>query len=212
MSEAFYKTVRLLGGAIFRIASAPIVLHRERADRPGAYILAANHGSAFDAPLLIVTTPRVIYWLSIVELFRHPLLRWFLTGMRAAPLDRSKADSATMRVMLRHLRAGRVIGIFPEGRMRTEEESVLHGGEIRDGICKLAQLASVPVLPCVVSGSENFRDWKSWLPLARTRFAVAYGKVIFARADLAKTEARAAMAEEIQRAFRDLNEEIQRCA
>ncbi len=195
---------------IFRVASDPLVLHRSRADRTGACILAANHGSEFDAPLIIATTPRVIYWLSIVEIFGNPFMRWFLTGMLASPLDRSRADSATLRILLRHLHAGRVVGMFPEGGLRSDETSVLSGGEIRDGICRLAQLAGVPVLPCVVRGSERFRRWQSWLPLARTRFAVAYGEPISPRRDLPKHEACTEMTAELQRAFRGLNEEIER--
>ena len=83
MSELFYRTVRSVGSAIFRLASAPRVLHAERAPRTGAYLLAANHTCAYDAPLLIAVNPRMIHWLSIVEIFRHPLSRWFLNAFGA---------------------------------------------------------------------------------------------------------------------------------
>lgn len=208
MSALFYKTVRLVGGTIFRIASAPRIIHVERARRPGAYLLAANHTSPFDAPLLIAATPRVIHWLSIAELFRNPLSRWFLTAFGASPLDRSKVDTMTMRKIMRHMRAGRVVGIFPEGGVRKEEDSILRSGTIHDGVCKLAQLAQVPVLPCVVLGSENFHRWTSWLPFARTRWAVAFGEPVWSRTELDRESARAAMVEEITLALRALHAEV----
>src|SRR5258708_14879646 len=101
MSELFYRAVRCVGGAIFRIASNPLILHAERARGPGAYLLAANHESPFDAPLLIAATPRVIHWLSIVEIFRHPAARWFLSSMGASPLDRSLFDTLTVSRIVR---------------------------------------------------------------------------------------------------------------
>jgi 1-acyl-sn-glycerol-3-phosphate acyltransferase len=208
MSELFYRLVRMVGTTIFQYASSPRILHAERAGLEGAYLLAANHTCAYDAPLLIAATPRIIHWVSIVELFRNPLSRWFLKTFGALPLDRSKADSATVRKVTRLLAAGEVVGIFPEGGMRHDEESVLEAGAINDGVCKLAQLANVPVLPCVVLGGEKFRRWTNWLPGARTRWVVAFGEPIAPRREPDRSSARVAMAEEITQALRALRTEV----
>lgn len=203
MSEAFYKVVRFVGGTVFRVASRPLILHAERAAQPGPWLLAANHASPFDAALLIAATPRVIYWLSIVEIFRNPFTRWFLTAMLAVPLDRSRVDTVTVRKFVRNLRAGRVAGLFPEGGLRRDAESVLAGGALKDGVGKLAELARVPVLPCVIVGGERFRRWTSWLPLFRTRWAVAYGEPI-----ALGPGGGAALVAELETALRALHEEV----
>ena len=208
MNETFYKLVRAIGTPIFHVSARPLVLHAVRAQRTGAYLLAANHESAFDSALLIATTPRLIHWLSIVEIFRNPFSRWFLSSMGATPLDRSKADTATVRTLARHLRAGRVVGIFPEGGVRDEEGSVLGGGAIKDGVARIAQIADVPVVPCVVRGGAQYRRWVAWLPLRRTRWAVAFGEPIFLRPGLDRAAARAALTEELQRALVALQEEV----
>lgn len=208
MSELFYRTVRAIGSAIFYSASSPRVLHAERAPRSGAYLLAANHTCAYDSPLLIAVTPRIIHWLSIVELFHNPLSRWFMSAFGALPLDRSKTDTTTVRKITRLLKAGEVVGIFPEGRLRRNEDSVLRSGSIDSGICKLAQLAGVPVLPCVVLGAEKFRHWRNWLPGARTRWAVAFGEPIPPRTLPDRATAQAAMAQEITLALRALHAEV----
>lgn len=209
MSEPFYRAIRLVSGAIFRLASQPVILHRERATRPGAFLLAANHVSPFDAPLLIAATPRVIYWLSIVEIFRHRFARWFLTAMLASPLDRSRVDTSTVRKIARHLRAGKVVGLFPEGGVRRGEDSVLGGAPLKDGIAKLAELADVPVLPCVVLGGDQFGRWTSWLPLFRTRWAVAFGKPLFLAADGDRSLGRQKLLAEIERSMRELHMELE---
>lgn len=208
MSVLFYRAVRLVGSAIFRVASRPLVLHRERAARPGAFLLAANHESPFDAPLLIAATPRVIYWLSIVEIFRHPFARWFLGSMLASPLDRSRADPLTVRKIARHLRAGRVVGLFPEGGVMRGADSVLHGGPLKDGIARLAELAGVPVLPCVVLGGGQFHRWTSWLPLFRTRWAVAFGEPLSLNSHRDRAVARAELLAAVERSLRELHEEV----
>ena len=209
MSAPFYRAVRLVGTAIFRVASHPLILHRKRAACPGAYLLAANHESPFDAALLIAATPRIIHWLSIVELFRHPFTRWFLSSMLAAPLDRSRPDSTTVRVLLRHLRAGCVVGLFPEGQLRPGEASVLHGGELSESVVRLAEIARVPVLPCVVLGGHAFARWPAWLPLFRTRWVVAFGEPLTLRADLDRAAARRILLAEFTRSLRQLHSEAQ---
>jgi 1-acyl-sn-glycerol-3-phosphate acyltransferase len=207
VSEFFYRAVRCVGTAVFRIASQPRIIHAERARRPGAYLLASNHESAFDAPLLVAATPRVIYWLSIVEIFRHPAARWFLSSMEATPLDRSRADTTTVRRMVRHLRQGRVVGIFPEGGLKTGEDSALKQGSIHEGVCRLAMLARAPVIPCVVLGGGKFTRWTRWLPGAGTRWAVAFGEPIFPRQDSDRDSACKALAAEITLALRALSSE-----
>jgi 1-acyl-sn-glycerol-3-phosphate acyltransferase len=208
MSKRFYKVVRMIGSRVFWHASAPRILHAERAAREGAYLLAANHLSPYDAPLLIATTPRVIHWLSIVEIFRNPLVGWFLRGVGAEPLDRGKVDTRTVRAIVRHLRNGDVVGIFPEGGVRSGTSSVLDEGGIHEGVCKLAYLARVPVVPCVVLGGSKFSRWICWLPGARTRWAVAYGEPIFPDVERDRTETCNAMAVEITSAMRTLQAEV----
>ena len=208
MSETFYKLVRWTGTRIFLVASAPRVLHAERAARPGAYLLASNHTSAYDAPLLIASTPRIIRWLSITEIFRNPLMGWFLRGMGAEPLDRQSVDTRTVRAVVRRLRAGDVVGIFPEGGTRPDDESVLAGGRILDGVCKLAYLARVPVLPAVVLGSAKFNHWTCWLPGARTRWAIVFGDAIFPNAEDDRAAGCERMRTEIEQAMRTLQTEI----
>ena len=144
----------------------------------GAYILAATHFSPFDVPLLVRHSHRKLDFVSIVEVFAKPFVGWFYGNMNAFPLDRSKTDSKTVRIIRDRLRRGRVIAIFPEGNLRKWEDSVLNGGEIKPGIARLAQMVGVPIIPVVVLDSQKYGSWKSWLPLRRTKYCINFGEPI----------------------------------
>lgn len=210
MSDFFYQTVRAIGGAIFWVSSRPSVLHAHRTQQPCGYILASNHHSYLDVPCLVAATPRIIDWLSILELFQNPLLAWFLRSMGAFPLDRTKPDPATVRLIVRRLRQGRVVGVFPEAGLRAAPNAIYNGGEFDPGVIRLALMARAPILPCVILGSKNFYPIRSWLPLRRTRFAVIYGNPIPPKDDLDRPAAIASMARELQEAFRSLHAELSR--
>lgn len=205
----FYRAVWLLGYPHFRLASRPRVLHRERVRRlSGGFLLAANHVSPFDCPLLMMVTPRMIWWLSVAEFFQRRWSRWFLTALGAMPLDRNRPDPRTVRRVVSHLRAGRVVGIFPEGRLRPGADSVLHGGKLDEGVCRLAGLAGVPILPCVVLGGERFWRWQAWVPGAGTRWTVAFSEPLWFPAGTGDARTRAAaMVGELAERLRALAEE-----
>jgi 1-acyl-sn-glycerol-3-phosphate acyltransferase len=179
VSDWYYRLVRFVGRSAFIVSSRPVVLHAERADRKGAYIVASTHLSAYDVPVLIRHTSRLLDFVSIVEVFRVPLARWFFTNMNAMPLDRGRVDTVTTRQVLDRLGRGRVVAMFPEGRLQDEAGSVLNGGKIRTGIFGIARKANVPIIPCVVLGTRAYRRLAQWMPVRGTVYGMNYGEPIF---------------------------------
>lgn len=178
MSNWFYNMVWCIGSPAFIVSASPVVLHRDRARRQGPWILAANHLSPYDVSCLIRETPRILDFVSVVEVFRKPLVAWFFRNMGAFPLDRGRVDTGTTRIILDRLRRGRVVAMFPEGRVRKENESLLNGAPFKPGVLRLARLAGVPILPCVILGTAAYHRFSSWLPLRRTIYAINYGMPI----------------------------------
>jgi 1-acyl-sn-glycerol-3-phosphate acyltransferase len=101
-----------------------------------------------------------------------------------------------------------MVGMFPEGGVRRPANSVFAGGPLQPGFAKLAQVADVPVLPCVVVGGGKLRRWMNWLPLRRTRWAVAFGEPLTLRRELERAAARAALIEDVRRSLAALHEEV----
>jgi 1-acyl-sn-glycerol-3-phosphate acyltransferase len=207
LSDWFYNLVYSIGAPAFFVNGRATILHRERAKREGAYILAATHLSPYDVALLIRETPRVLDFVSIVELFRNPLSAWFLGSMGAFPLDRSKRDSPTVRIILDHLARGRVIAMFPEGSIRRPENSVLNGGPMKPGVARIAQLANVPIVPCVVLGGSAYHRFWNWMPLRRTRYGINYGEAILPPKDPSDSDTRR-VETQVREAYHALYEEL----
>jgi 1-acyl-sn-glycerol-3-phosphate acyltransferase len=211
MSDFTYKWVVRIGYHAFWVSSRPVVLHRDRVGTmDGPYILAPNHLSPYDVPCLMAEMPRwkLLDFLSITELFQNRLSAWFLRSVNTFPLDRSRADSPTVRIILKRLAKGRIIAMFPEGQFRTGANSVLNGGEIKPGVAKLAQMAGVPIVPCVILGTNAYSKPQSWLPLKRVRYGVIYGTPLYVRTDLEEAEARLQFLQELKRAYRSLHAEL----
>ncbi len=178
MSDTFYNFLWYFGSPAFLVSSSPVVINAQVTKRPGAFIVAANHQSPYDIPLLMRHVARNVDFVSIVEVFKHPLLGWFYGSMNAFPLDRAKPDSPTVRTILDRLKHGRVIGMFPEGRFRVGADSVVHTGIIKPGVGRIANLSAAPVIPCVITRSSEYRRFTSWLPFKHTRYGIAFGDPI----------------------------------
>jgi 1-acyl-sn-glycerol-3-phosphate acyltransferase len=178
MGDVFYNMIRMAFGPPFWFASEPVVLHRHRIPRRGGCIVASNHLSPYDIALLILSTPRHVDFLSIVEMERKKFVGPFYAKMNVVFIDRSLADSGAALALAKRLRRGRVVGIFPEGQIRTEAKSVISGGSFKPGTVRLAQLARVPIIPTVVLDAAGFSKPLKWLPLRTWQHGIIYGEPI----------------------------------
>ncbi|MEM6459773.1 MAG: lysophospholipid acyltransferase family protein [Planctomycetota bacterium] len=185
MSDWFYDAVVGFGSGVGRLVSRPTVLHAERVPRRGEFVLAANHHSPMDVPVLMYTTRRRLDFLSTEQVMATPVVGAFYRRFNAVALSRAGrgSDAAAMRRVVSRLRAGRALAMFPEGRLTEPARSVTAGGQYRPGLGRLARLAAVPVVPVVVLGADTLTRPAAWLPLRRTRFAVAYGEPLAIDAD-----------------------------
>ena len=165
-----------------RLLLAPFVrvrvLHGERTRVAGACILACNHISHFDPPLIAARVHRKVDWMAIVELFSNRLVGAMLRFIDTFPVDRSRSDRASVRITLDRLGLGHVVGIFPEGGIRDGAASILGGAQPLPGIGALAQIAGAPVLPCVILGSDRLYAKRSYLPFRRVTVWIGFGKLL----------------------------------
>ena len=177
--DVFYRATCVVGRfAMFATSHHPMVIDAHHAKRQGGYILASNHFSHFDVPILMRSTPRRLDFVSIVEAFKTPWVAWFFSHMNAFPLDRHHADPQTVRVILDRLEQGRVIAMFPEAGLRSEANSIVNGGKFRPGVARIAKLANVPIIPAVVDGGVAYNNPINHLPLRRVRYGIIYGEPI----------------------------------
>ena len=79
-------------------------------------------------------------------------------------MDRSRPDRRTLRLGVERLRAGRIVGVFPEGGIRAGAASILEGAVPKTGAAALARFAKAPIIPCVVFGTDRLYAKRSWRP------------------------------------------------
>src|ERR671910_428316 len=123
----------------------------------GGVILAANHRSFLDPFAIGCCNPRPIYFVAKQELFRNPVLGWFLNCMGAFPVRRGQSDEESVKTALALLDRGQAVVIFPEGtRIRSGSLA-----KPKRGVGRLALQSGKPVVPIAVTNSERARD--GWL-------------------------------------------------
>src|SRR3982750_2285674 len=178
MKTAVYHAGKLVVSSVFGFVARIRVLGSENPNRCGGFLLASNHISHFDPFLIGLAVRRPIDWMTMAEFFRPPLLGLLLRSIDAFPAERDRAELTTIRTAIARLKQGRVVGIFPEGGIRDGARSLLEGAPLRAGAATLAQIAGVPIVPCVILGSDRFYSKRQWLPFRRTPVWIAFGKPI----------------------------------
>ncbi len=121
--------------------------------RHGELILAANHLSLADPPVLTSVMPRRIIWMTKRELFDIPVFGLMYRMFGCIPVRRTEADLQALRKSREALRKRNVLGMFPEGTRG--REPCLQAGE--PGTALLALSTGAPVLPTAIWGTEDVK-------------------------------------------------------
>lgn len=200
---SWYALFKGLLGAFGRSVARIEVEGREHLPPEGPFILISNHQSVLDPIILQSSISRNdIHTLTKSTQFRGALFRWVLPRLNAIPVRRFRIDPQAVRVLLRHLDAGRAVCIYPEGE-RTWDGAIQ---PLRRGAVRVILKAGVPVVPCGLSGT--FDVWPRWSrSLRRRRVRLRFGeRMEFGRHD--DREEREARLEETTAALRDALSEL----
>ncbi|MFO0910747.1 MAG: lysophospholipid acyltransferase family protein [Isosphaeraceae bacterium] len=119
--------------------------------RTGPAILISNHTCCIDHMLLQAATGRLLGFMIAKELYDYWLFTRLCATAGCIPVKRDGRDLAAMRSALRALGEGRVLPIFPEGRIYPTSGRELGPG--KQGVAYLALKAEVPVVPAYISGT-----------------------------------------------------------
>ncbi|MDB6125033.1 MAG: Phospholipid/glycerol acyltransferase [Pedosphaera sp.] len=147
------------------------VYNAERVPLKGAVILAANHASFLDPPLVGSGLKRDINYLARKSLFRYPGIGWILRTVNAVPVDRDGGGAAGLKAIMDRLHDGGAIILFPEGT-RTVDGNLQPA---RSGIGLTVIKSDAPVVPVRVFGT--YEAWGRQVKFPKPkRVTLKYGE------------------------------------
>ena len=136
------------------------VVGRERVPASGGVIIAANHVSYLDIPIVGCSLARRADFLAKAELFRHPVVGGVFRRLGGVPIRREGVDRNALAEVERRLADGHVVVVYPEGTRSPDERL----REPKPGVGMLALRTGVPVVPTYVAGTgEAWPAGARWL-------------------------------------------------
>lgn len=193
----------------WRLAEATLtvsLLGRENIPATGPVLLAGNHASFLDGPLVAGSCPRPVRYLIKAELFVGPLTPALLL-LGQIPVHRGRPDRSALREAVAELERGGVVGMFPEGsRGSGQLEQVQHG------VAYLALRTGVPIVPVACVGTALAMPYGARRPVWRAPVSVSFGEAFQLEVPTNRHARRAvaAAAEEIRLRLHDHVREAQR--
>jgi 1-acyl-sn-glycerol-3-phosphate acyltransferase len=153
----------------------------------GPAIVAFNHISALDGPVLAIEIGRRIKresrFLVAAEFFGHRFVGWILRRYEQIPIRRGEGDASAIDAALAAVKGGVVLAIAPEGTVNTDPATLLR---IRSGVARIALSTGVPVVPVGIWGTQ--RRWPksgmSWRRPWRPRLALSFGDPLLPAGDI----------------------------
>jgi 1-acyl-sn-glycerol-3-phosphate acyltransferase len=140
----------------------------EHLERSRSYVVAANHQSIYDIPILFAALPLQLRIVAKDSLGRIPFLGWHLQRTGHLLIDRKHPGAGILKRMAALVRAARSLIVFPEGT-RSADGRV---GRFKGGIFLLAIDSGLPVLP---------------ISVARSRFVMTKGRLMVCPEEVAVT-------------------------
>jgi 1-acyl-sn-glycerol-3-phosphate acyltransferase len=200
--NTLYWFTRLAAESAARAFLSLRIVNGEKAVREGGAVIACNHASFLDPPLVATVYQAEVHYLARNTLFKGVFGR-LIRALNAVPVDRDQADLTSIKTIIRTLRQGNRVLIFPEGT-RTETGDLL---DAKAGVGMLIAKSGVPVQPVRLFGT--YEAMPKGRGLRRHPVTAVVGDpIVFTKEELKvkSREAYQAIADRVMKAIADLEE------
>jgi 1-acyl-sn-glycerol-3-phosphate acyltransferase len=177
------------------------VLNPGHVPMTGPVILASNHASFLDPPLVGSGVKRDINYMARKSLFRYPGVGQILRAVQAVPVDRDGGGAAGLKAILDRLNAGGGIVLFPEGT-RTKDGNLQPA---RSGVGLVVAKSAAPVVPVRVFGTFDAR-WNRLKLLRPPRVTIKYGRPM--QFEKLRTEAKHCTKSRLKEIYQEIADEL----
>lgn len=168
------RFLRWILRVIFNLFTRVEVIGLETVPKKGGLIIAVNHLSYVDAPLVFALIDRPDLTAMVADKYlKNPLFRLLVNIVNGIWINRETADLAALREARDYLKNGGALGIAPEGtRSQTGQLQ-----EAKTGVAFLAEKAGVPMMPTAISGSDT--AFRKLVRFQRPRLTVIFGDPVY---------------------------------
>ena len=176
------------------------VIGAENMIEEGPCIIAANHCSFFDPPLVGVACRRAIHYLARKSLLEWPILGPIFPELNVIPVDRKNADRSALMGAIRVVKNGGAVLIFPEGT-RSPDGNLQPA---QPGIGMIVAKTNAPIVPVRILGSYEAFPKNQKLPRKHSIFVEVGHRVKFPTVELNDRDSYQRLSEEIMRSLSSL--------
>ncbi len=162
----FYKILRFFLNVLFSIMFRTKVIGVENVPKTGGMIMAANHLSNWDPPVVGAYMPRPVAYMAKEELFSPAIAGFIIKNLYAFPVKRGAADRGAIKTALGILKQDLCLGVFPEGTRSKDGKT--HKAEA--GVALLAAMSKAPVVPTAIIGTNKIFQNGGMLPQLKVIF------------------------------------------
>ncbi len=178
-----YRVARSAAWMAFKALGRTRIIGHEHIPDDGGVIVACNHVSYLDPPLVGSSIHRECAFMARHDLWKSKLLGKLISRLNAFPVHRDTADRKALRTAVESLEKGLVLVLFPEGT-RSKDGRLQ---EAQAGVALIIQLSQAPVVPCIVVGPEVMLPVHAKVPRP-TQLTVVFGNPIFFTPDSSRDE------------------------
>jgi 1-acyl-sn-glycerol-3-phosphate acyltransferase len=144
----------------------------EQVPKTGGVLLASNHQSYLDPPLVAGCLDREIHFMVRKSLFEIPIFGRAIAACNAFPIVRDTGDVKGVKFAIDRLKAGSALLMFPEGT-RTRDGRI---GRMKSGIRFVAERAAVPIVPVLIQGAYDIWPKGRRLPIPWGQINIVFGR------------------------------------
>ncbi len=162
---------------------------------PVAAIIASNHTSFYDPPILSLSWPEEVHFLARETLFKNKVFGGLIRKLNAHPVSRDPGDVAVFKLICNLLNEGKKVILFPEGTRSATDKL----GALKPGIAMLVARSNSSVIPAYIHGSASIWGKGRSLPKLFGKTACVFGSPLLWSefAHLSKKEGQKALTEKL---------------
>ena len=146
-----YRFLRPILTFLMKLIFKPKIIGKENIPKNGSMVLAGNHTNILDPVLLLSSTKRTVHFLAKIELVEGPLGFGF-KHMGIIPVNRRIKDKSVMPAAEEGLKAGKIIGVFPEGTINRTDDITM---PFKTGAVRMAYGTNTKIIPFAITGKYH---------------------------------------------------------